>query len=61
MGFFDFMLGLPLFLLTAAYFWSRRENADGRFWVVLNLLVTACYFTHLLAAAAATNAPRPTG
>ncbi|NIT37128.1 MAG: hypothetical protein GTN49_11635 [candidate division Zixibacteria bacterium] len=53
MGFFNFMLGLPLFLLTAAYFWSRRENADGRFWVVLNLLVTVCYFTHLAAAMAA--------
>ncbi len=53
MGFFNFMLGLPLFLLTIAYFWSRRENADGRFWVVLNLLVTFCYFTHLIAAMAA--------
>lgn len=53
MGFFNFMLGLPLFLLTAAYFWSRRENADGRFWVVLNLLLTVCYFTHLIAAMAA--------
>lgn len=53
MGFFNFTLGLPLFLLTAAYFWSRRENADGRFWVVLNLLLTVCYFTHLIAAMAA--------
>lgn len=53
MGFYNFMLALPVFLLTAAFFWSRRETADGRFWVVLNFLVTACYFTHFIAAGAA--------
>lgn len=53
MGFFNFMLGLPVFLLTTAFFWLRRDNAGGGFWVVLNLLVAACYFTHLIAAAAA--------
>ncbi len=53
MGFFNFMVGLPAFLLTTAFFWSRRERADWRFWAVLNLLVAACYFTHFIAAGAA--------
>lgn len=53
MGFFNFMLALPVFLLATAFFWSRRERSDWRFWAVLNLLVAACYFSHFIVVVAA--------
>jgi hypothetical protein len=52
MGFYNFVAGLPVFLLTASFFWAGRERAGGRYWVVLNLLLAACYFSHLIAALA---------
>jgi hypothetical protein len=53
MGFYNFMAGVPLFLLAASYYRAGRERGGGRFWIILNLLVTACYFSHLLAWGAA--------
>jgi hypothetical protein len=53
MGFYNFAASLPVFLLAASYFWAGRERAGGRYWAVLNLLLVACYFTHLVAALAA--------
>ena len=52
-GFYNFALGVPLFLLFAAYWRSVRERGDAIAFVTTALFLAALYLTHITAVVAA--------
>ena len=52
-GFYNFALGVPLFLLFAAFWRSVRERGDATAFVTTALFFGALYLTHITAVAAA--------
>ena len=52
-GFYNFALGVPLFLLFAAFWRSVRERGDATAFVTTVLFFAALYLTHITAVAAA--------
>jgi hypothetical protein len=52
MGFFNFALGLALFLLALGWLRRRGETMTPGGWAIFSALVTATYLSHLLAFAA---------
>lgn len=48
MGFYNFSLGLALWMVTVAWWWRRRADPDLAFAVGLNLLLSALFFAHLV-------------
>ena len=47
-GFYNFSIGLGLFLWIVGFWWRRRERADLRYAVGMNLLLWLCYFSHVV-------------
>ena len=52
-GFYNFALGVPLFLLFAAFWRSVRERGDAMAFVTVALFLAALYLTHITAVVAA--------
>jgi hypothetical protein len=52
-GFYNFALGVPLFLLFASFWRSVRERGDAMAFVATALLLAALYLTHITAVVAA--------
>lgn len=52
-GFYNFALGVPLFLLFAGFWRSVRERGDATAFVMTALFFAALYLTHITAVAAA--------
>lgn len=48
-GFYNFSIGLALFLWIVGFWWRRRgERVDLRYAVAINLLLWLCYFSHVV-------------
>ena len=52
-GFYNFALGVPLFLLFAAFWRNMRERGDAMAFITTALFLTALYLTHITAVVAA--------
>src|SRR3954464_4376988 len=52
-GFYNFALGVPLFLLFASFWRSVRERGDAIAFVITALFLAALYLTHITAVVAA--------
>lgn len=52
-GFYNFALGVPLFLLFAGYWRGVRERGDALAFVITALFLAALYLTHITAVVAA--------
>jgi hypothetical protein len=50
LGFYNFCIGLALFLLALGLWWRYRCRPTPRFAVALNALLVLCYFAHILPA-----------
>jgi hypothetical protein len=50
MGFYNFALGIALYVLTVAVWWDRRERTEARNLIAISLLLVACYFSHIMPA-----------
>jgi hypothetical protein len=50
LGFYNFCFSVPLLLLTLGWWWRHRDRPGPGFAAVLNVLLTLCYFAHILAA-----------
>ena len=48
MGFYNFCYSLAFFFLAIGYWWRHRNHFDVSRAVTLNLLLTLCYFSHLV-------------
>jgi hypothetical protein len=48
MGFYNFAVSVPLFLLALGYWWRHKEQMNRRHIVLLNLLIVVTYFAHLI-------------
>jgi hypothetical protein len=48
-GFYNFSIGMALFLWIVGFWWRRRERVDLRYAVAINLLLWVCYLTHIVA------------
>ncbi len=48
MGFYNFAVSVPLFLLALGYWWKHKEQMSKRRIVLLNLLIIVTYFAHLI-------------
>ena len=48
MGFYNFAVSVPLFLLALGYWWKHKEQMKGKRIVLLNLLIVVTYFAHLI-------------
>src|SRR5205085_6113107 len=49
-GFYNFSLGVGLYLLTIGFWWRRRRNASFRNVVAAAALLLLCYFAHPMSA-----------
>jgi hypothetical protein len=49
MGFYNFSLGLGLYLLAVGFWWRRRARAGLRLALAGNALLLLCYFAHIMA------------
>jgi hypothetical protein len=49
MGFYNFCLGLGLFLVTLGFWWRRRHDRGLGYALALNGLLFLCWFAHLVA------------
>lgn len=47
-GFYNFSIGLAVFLWIVGFWWRRRERVDLRYVVAINLLLWLCYFSHVV-------------
>lgn len=47
-GFYNFLFSLPLFLFAVGWWWRGRERPTWTWAVVLNGLLLACYFAHIV-------------
>jgi hypothetical protein len=47
-GFYNFSIGVAVFLFILGFWWRRREKPDLRFAVGINLLLGLCWFSHIL-------------
>ena len=52
-GFYNFALGVPLFLLFGAFWRNMRERGDAMAFITTALFLTALYLTHITAVVAA--------
>ncbi len=48
MGFYNFAVSVPLFLLALGYWWKHKESLNRNRIIVLNLLIIVTYFAHLI-------------
>jgi hypothetical protein len=48
MGFYNFAVSVPLFFLALGYWWKHKEQMNTKRIVLLNLLIVATYFAHLI-------------
>ena len=48
MGFYNFAVSVPLFLLALGYWWKHKDQMNKTRIVLLNLLVVVTYFAHLI-------------
>ena len=48
MGFYNFAVSVPLFLLALGYWWKHKEQMNKTRIVLLNLLIVITYFAHLI-------------
>ena len=53
LGFYNFVLTIPLFLFLLGYWWKKREQLGWKQVVVCNLLLVAIFFGHLVSYALA--------
>ena len=49
-GFYNFSLGVGLYLVTVAFWWKRRDNPSWRTLIFVASLLLLCYFAHLMSA-----------
>jgi hypothetical protein len=48
-GFYNFSISLGLFLFILGFWWRHRDRPGSPvYWVGINLLLTLCYFSHIL-------------
>ena len=48
MGFYNFAVSVPLFFLALGFWWKHRDALNTTRIVLLNLLIIATYFAHLI-------------
>lgn len=48
MGFYNFAVSVPLFLLALGYWWKHKDEMNTTRVVLLNLLIVITYFAHLI-------------
>ena len=48
MGFYNFAISVPLFLLALGYWWKHKDEMNRTRVVLLNLLIVITYFAHLI-------------
>lgn len=48
-GFYNFSIGMALFLWIVGFWWRRREKVGLRYAVGMNLLLWTCYLSHIVA------------
>ena len=48
MGFYNFAVSVPLFLLTLGYWWRHKAQMNRTRIVLLNLIIVITYFAHLI-------------
>ncbi|HEX9161112.1 MAG TPA: hypothetical protein VF980_05325, partial [Thermoanaerobaculia bacterium] len=48
-GFYNFALGVGLFMMTVAVWWRRRDTPDARTIALVAALLLLCYFSHAMA------------
>ena len=48
MGFYNFAVSVPLFLLALGYWWKHKDELNKTRIVLLNLLIIITYFAHLI-------------
>lgn len=53
LGFYNFVLSVPLYFFILGYWWKHRENLVWKQGLILNLLLAVTYFCHLFSFALA--------
>ena len=48
LGFYNFSLGLGIMLVALGFYFSRREQGGGKFYIILFLFLAGLYFSHLV-------------
>ena len=48
MGFYSFALSVPFYFLALGYWWRHKDNLSVKTIILLNLILVATYFSHLI-------------